>query len=683
MPDLELKIRSRDIDTLIKHISEYNPDADLDLIRRAYEFSDMAHEGTTRFSGEPYITHPLEVAIILARLKLDCTTISAALLHDIVEDTGFNLNDIRKEFGEEVALLVDGVTKISHIKNRSRATAQAETLRKMLIATIRDVRVILIKLADKLHNMRTIMFQRLDKRYRIALETMELYAPLARRLGMNRVSSELEDLSFYVLYFEEYMDLKRRVQKRENEVEEYLNNVRTQLIDHLGRMGIDFEIEGRAKHLYSIFKKMQEQDKNFEEIYDIRGIRVITDEIRNCYAILGTIHTLWSPIASRFKDYIAVPKANMYQSLHTTVIGPEGHPLEVQIRTREMHATAEMGIAAHWLYKDHIGPRRATPELAILQNFSETYSDTNSSREFMTDLKMDLYEDEIFVFTPRGKIINLAKDATPVDFAYAIHTEVGNHASGAKVNNKMVPLRSRLQSGDIVEIQTSKKAHPSREWLKFVKSSNARYKIRNWLRKNNNLIQEAERDAAAAEEKRREKEAEARASVSIPSDEHIKLKKLSRQKNTPVSVAGASNVMIRLSQCCQPIPGDDAVGFVTRGRGITVHKRDCPQLKRLMTEPERLINIVWEESRDSYFPVKVCVKAIDRPNLLKDMAEKISNAHTNIIKMEAEVKEQDNAVLKFVLEVTSNDHLNAIMEKIRSLKNVTEVFKMNEKVILK
>ncbi|MBN2160486.1 MAG: bifunctional (p)ppGpp synthetase/guanosine-3',5'-bis(diphosphate) 3'-pyrophosphohydrolase [Spirochaetes bacterium] len=676
MPDFELKIRSRDIGTLLKIIKNSNPEIDLSVIQKAYLFANAAHEGQVRLSGEPYIVHPLEVGIILSALKLDTSTIAAALMHDTVEDTGTTLDMIEKAFGEEVAQLVDGVTKISSLKRSSKTTAQAATLRKMLIATVKDVRVIIIKLADKLHNMRTIMFQPIETAVRVAKETLEIYAPLARRLGMSQMSSELEDLAFHVLEPKAYNEIKKNIAQQNTELEAYLENVRKLLVQRLRELGITAEITGRAKHYYSIQKKIEEQKKTFKEIYDIRAIRIITNEISDCYGVLGVVHTLWSPIVSRFKDYIAVPKSNMYQSLHTTVIGPDGHPLEIQIRTEKMHATAEMGIAAHWVYKDEPGAiKKDYKNISFLKDITEWQTNLKNTREFMKSLKMDLYENEIFVFTPKGKIIKLPKGSTPVDFAYAIHTEIGNTCVGTKVNGRMVPLKTRLKSGDIVEIMTSKKGHPSEAWLKFVMSPSARYKISSYMRKQLESVTKTDKTDKQKEEKT--------ATASIPKDEQIKLKSLTRQKQTGITIEGTSDVLIKLSQCCQPIPGDDVVGFITRGRGITVHKRSCPSLRRLAAEKERLINIVWEGSPNMLFPVKVIVEAIDRPNLLKDVADEISLSKTNIIKAEAHVEDGNIAIFKLILEVTSNDHLKEVSKRLKKIKNVTNVYKLNEKVVLK
>ncbi|MDY6934902.1 MAG: bifunctional (p)ppGpp synthetase/guanosine-3',5'-bis(diphosphate) 3'-pyrophosphohydrolase [Spirochaetota bacterium] len=676
MPEIEFKIRSRDIDTLVDIVTQYCTQIEIEQLSKAYEYAENAHKCQFRLSGEPFIIHPLEVAIILANLNLDITTIKAALLHDVVEDTETSLEFIKEKFGEDTSLLVDGVTKISSIKKRTRYDEQALNLRKMLLSTIKDVRVIIIKLADKLHNMRTIMFQPEVKQKQIAKEVLDIYAPMAGRLGISKIRSELEDIAFRVLYAEEYNKISREVVQKKQEIVIYIKNIENTLQDKLNENNIKAVITGRAKHYYSIFRKMQLQKRPLDDIFDIRAIRIITDEIKDCYAILGIIHTIWPPIGSRFKDYIAVPKSNMYRSIHTTVIGPEGHALEIQIRTWEMHSTAEMGIAAHWLYKEDSNvSENEFINLALLKNINKWPAELNDTREFMKELKMDLYDDEIFVFTPKGKIINLAKGSTAIDFAYAIHTEIGNHCIGAKVNNTIVPLRSEIKSGDIIEILTSKKGHPSQTWLKYVKSSNARYKIRSWLRNQENNQKVTEPDEPSNKD---EKIAE----VTIPKDELLRIKDFPKRKILGISVDGTSNIQIKLSQCCQPIPGDEVIGFITRGRGITAHKKDCSSLKRLSIEKERLINIIWESSENIY-PVKIAVFAIDRPNLLKDIVSEISLHNTNMLKVEAQVKEKDNAIFKFVLQVRNVDHLKEIISRIKKIKSVSKVHKINEKVLIK
>ncbi len=679
--EFEFKIRQRDIATLIDLIRKNNNESDVEIVKKAYDVAYKAHEGQTRLSGEPYIIHPLEVAITLAMLRLDTTTICAALLHDVVEDTEHSKDFLAKEFNDEVAMLVDGVTKISSLKNRSKSHAQAETLRKMLLATVKDVRVIIIKLADKQHNMRTIMFQPEYKQQRIAKETLDIYAPIARRLGISRLATELEDLSFHVLYRDEFNEIKRKIAQRQSEVESYLENVRYIINNKLAELKINVEIKGRAKSFYSIYRKMVLSNKSFDDIYDIRGIRLLTDEMKDCYAILGVIHSIWSPVEGRFKDYIAVPKSNMYQSLHTTVIGPEGFPLEVQIRTKDMDATAEMGIAAHWIYKDKEKIiKNDYKNLSILTNLDSISIDAMNTRDFVSTVKMDLYEDEIFVFTPKGEIIKLPSGSTPIDFAYAIHTEVGNRCSGAKVNNKLIPLRTKLKSGEIIEIITSKNSHPAEAWLKIVKSGNARYKIRNWLKKHSDEFVKTEEELKRKEERKKEVK---KARVSIPEDEQIRVRNLGKTGKIGISIEGNSNVLIKLAQCCQPIPGDEVIGFITRGRGVTIHKVSCPSIERLSLEKERFIHIIWDKDEGNKYPIKMTVESIDRPNLLKDVTDEISLAKSNILKVEAQSSGNGKAVLKFILEVTSNEHLTDILKRIKKIKSVTNVYKINEKVIMK
>ncbi len=668
-----LKNKSTDISNLISLITT-NSEAEIEFINKAYEFACEAHKNQYRLSGELYITHPIEVAKILANLKLDTTTICSALLHDVIEDTKISIETIKKEFNEETALLVDGVTKISSLKKRTRYD-ELYNIRKMLLATVNDVRVILIKLADKLHNMRTINFQPENKQEAISKEVLDIYAPMAHRLGMSKIASELEDIAFKILNPEEYKEIAAKVVQKILEMEIYISYVQEILSKKFKKMNINAQITGRAKHYYSIFKKMKVQEKNISDIFDIRAIRIIVDEVKDCYGILGIIHSLWSPITSRFKDYIAVPKSNMYQSLHTTVIGPYGHPLEFQIRTREMHATAENGIAAHWLYKEDPTIKAKTyKNITLLKNIQKRRFEKDEPRELLKELKMDLYADEIFTFTPKGKIVKLAKGSTPVDFAYAIHTEVGHHCIGARVNNNIVPLKTELKSGDIVEIRTGKKERPSGSWLKFVKSSNARYKIRSWLRRDQENISNTSR--------KQEQKSKKTIEVSVHNNELFKLKDISKQINRNLIIDGTSNLQLKLSQCCQPIPGDDVIGFITRGRGLTVHKKTCASLNRLKAEEERFINIVWEATKDTY-PVKIAIHALDRPNLIKDIANEIASLKVNIIKMEVDAKQADNVNFKFILEVQSTNHLNELFHLLKKIKNITSVHKLNEKVLIK
>ncbi|HEY1406893.1 MAG TPA: bifunctional (p)ppGpp synthetase/guanosine-3',5'-bis(diphosphate) 3'-pyrophosphohydrolase [Spirochaetota bacterium] len=687
MPGIELKIKSRDFTTLLESVKESRPDADLDLIERAFRYAEEKHRDQKRLSGEPYIIHPLEVAIILAHQNMDSVSIAAALLHDVVEDTGTTLEEISRLFGADVAALVDGVTKISSLKKKTIKDIQndqAETLRKMLMATVNDARVIVIKLADKTHNMRTIIFQPQHKQERMANEVFEIYAPLAGRLGMSKVRSELEDLSFKVIHPDEYSTIKEKMALiQRSELEAYLEEVRTLLREKLGDMRIEAHVFGRVKHYYSIFRKMQSQNKTFEEIFDIRAVRIITNEVRDCYAILGAVHTLWSPVPNRFKDYIAMPKTNMYQSLHTTVIGPGNHFLELQIRTKEMDLTAELGIAAHWAYKEKLSiPHK---EMSILSDINRWREELTDSRDFMTDLKMELYQEEVFVFTPKGKIVKLPKGSTPIDFAFVIHSEVGSHCVGAKINGKLSPLKTELVSGDIVEVLTNAKGHPSETWLKYVKSSTARHRIRSWLRRHapeyeKGLQERADEKLAKAKPKDK---TDRKIDIAIPKEEVLKIREYSGKSSGGIIVEGQTNVMIRLSQCCQPIPGDDIIGFVTRGRGITVHKRSCPSLTRLAAEPERFINIIWAEGQQSTYPVKIAVYAVDRLNLLKDIADKFAEMKVNILKIEADVNPGGDATFKFVVQVTSLTHVSHIANELRKVKSVRRAQKLNEKVVIK
>jgi len=675
MSEFELKIHSRDIETLQEIIEKKHADKYKDIVQKAYEYSLNAHKDQFRLSGEPYIIHPLEVAITLAKLNLDISSILAGLLHDVVEDTEVSLEILTNKFGEDVAMLVDGVTKISSIKNKSKAAAQAETLRKMLLATSKDLRIIIIKLSDKLHNMRTIQFQKEYKQHRIALETLEIYAPIARRLGMTRISSELEDISFHVLYEGEYNHLKEKISQKVNEIDKYIEQVRIELTKQLAKQNLDVRITGRSKHYFSIFRKMKLQNKSFEEIYDIRAIRIITEDIKDCYATLGIIHSLWTPVTSRFKDYIAVPKSNMYQSLHTSVIGPGGFSLEIQIRTKEMDKTAEMGVAAHWLYKESSdSQKKDTTNISLFKNIKSWETEETSTREFMQALKMDLYDQEIFIFTPKGKIIKLAKDSTPLDFAYAIHTEVGHKTNGAKVNNKIVPLKSKLHSGDIVEILTSKTTHPTKAWLKIVKSPNARYKIRSWLKR---------QEEQKTDDQKKKKILEKTISVTISNNDQKKLKKSYKTEEHEITVDGSSDIMIKLPQCCQPIPGDDVIGFITRGRGITVHKKDCSSIKHLKNEKERFIEILWENKEKKSYPVKIKAIATDRADLLKDLTDVLSSFNINIIKVDAQILKNKKAEFKVIIEVKSQNHLTTIINAIKAIQNIEKIFKLNEKVVLK
>src|SRR6056297_2585180 len=610
-----------EIEDLLKKIRSNMEDPDLDIVKKAYKLAEEAHEGQYRVSGEPYVEHPINVGYILADLGLDIISISAALLHDVVEDTKFTRDDIEEMFGNEVALLVDGVTKLTKLDFKSKEEHQAESLRKMFLAMAKDIRVVLIKLADRLHNMRTLEHLSREKQVLKSEETIEIYAPLAHRLGMSRMKSELEDLSFYFLQPDVYDELKKKLKENRSSRNRNIQNAISTLREKIKEQDLNAEIYGRSKHLYSIYQKMQRKEVDFSEIYDLTAVRVLVDSVRECYQVLGVVHEIWKPMPGRFKDYIAMPKSNMYQSLHTTVIGPSGDPLEVQIRTHEMHKTAEYGIAAHWRYKEGKTTDNDYEEkLSWLRQLLEWQKDLQEPQEFMKALKIDLFEDEVFVFTPKGDVMSLPRGGTPIDFAYHIHTEVGHNCVGAKVNGKIVPLEYELNNGDIVNIITSKKSTgPSKDWLKFVKTSTARSKIKRWFKKQQRdeiirrgkelLKREFDRQNIELSGKEREKELDRIAdelgegtrenllesigynNISVKQvinkldikEEEISIDDLKSTPSTKssdkgVTVKGVNNLKVRTAKCCNPVPGDDIVGYITRGRGISIHRRGCPNL---------------------------------------------------------------------------------------------------------
>jgi GTP pyrophosphokinase len=708
------------LQTLIEEIPKYQPGADLDLITRAYRFSEQSHRGQRRASGEPYFSHPLEVAGILADFKMDVTTITAGLLHDVLEDTGATKEELFREFGPEIAELVDGVTKIGKLAFSSREERQAENFRKMLVAMARDLRVLMIKLADRLHNMRTLDYLTAERARKVAQETLDIYAPLAHRLGMAKVKAELEDLSLRALNPEDYLDLQRRVAKRRLEREAEINQVIAILEKKLGEVGIEAQIRGRPKHFFSIWKKMHEQGREFDEIYDLTAVRVITNTVRDCYGALGVIHSLWKPVPGRFKDFIAMPKVNMYQSLHTTVIGPKGDPVEIQIRTLEMHRVAEEGIAAHWLYKEKkAGKDKFDNSFHWLRQLLEWQQEMKDPREFMESVRVDLFPDEVYVFTPKGDVKSLPEGSTPIDFAYAVHTEVGHRCLGAKVNGKLVALRYTLRQGDIVEIQTSPAHHPSRDWLKIVKSSRARTKINQWLK-----AEERARSLALGRElferearKYRLSPANLLGSEEIkrvasdfgfPSAEdllasigygktsvHQVLAKLAPAEvheaeraaeakpqraakpskvEEGVKIRGAEDLLVRFAKCCSPVNGDAIVGFITRGRGLTVHTRDCLTVAQGALDKERLVSVEWDASEPATRPVRIAVYiGRDRPGLLADISSAISSRQGNITKAEVTVTEDRRGINHFVVEVTDLSQLQGIMQAIRDVKDVINV----------
>ena len=704
------------LETLIEAIPKYQPGADMAVLERAYRFSEASHQGQQRASGEPYLSHPLEVAHLLVDFKMDVTTVTAGLLHDVIEDTKATKADLEREFGKEIAELVDGVTKIGKLAFSSREERQAENFRKMLIAMARDLRVIMIKLADRLHNMRTLQFLPLEKGRKIAQETLDIYAPLAHRLGMSNVKAELEDLALRTLHADAYVDLHRRVAKRRLEREADINQVITIIEKKLSEVGIESQIRGRPKHFFSIWKKMHDQGREFDEIYDLTAVRVITNSVRDCYGALGVIHSLWKPVPGRFKDFIAMPKVNMYQSLHTTVIGPQGEPVEIQIRTWDMHRIAEDGIAAHWLYKEKkTGKDKVDDSLLWLRQLMETQQDTKDPAEFLDSVRVDLFPDEVYVFTPKGDVKALPEGATPIDFAYAVHTKVGEHTVGAKVNNKLVPLRHVLRQGDIVEVVTSPSQHPSRDWLKIVKSTRARTKINQWLK-----VEERARSIELGREmfEREAKKYRLNATALLAGEEikkitadlghpavddllasigygkasvHQLLNRLApggllepterpratttRPKDEQgVRIRGVEDLLVRFAKCCNPLPGDQIVGFITRGRGLTVHARDCLTVAKSVLDRERIIDVEWDVDEPAKRPVRVAVYiGRDRNGLLSEITGAISAKNGNITKAEVTVTDDRRGINRFVIEVSDLSQLQDIMTAIRDVPDVINV----------
>ena len=704
------------LETLIEAIPKYQPGADLDVLQRAYRFSEVSHKGQQRASGEPYLSHPLEVAHLLVDFKMDVTTVTAGLLHDVLEDTHATKAELEKEFGKEIAELVDGVTKLGKLAFSSREERQAENFRKMLIAMARDLRVIMIKLADRLHNMRTLHFLPAERARKIAQETLDIYAPLAHRLGMSNVKAELEDLALRTLHADAYLDLQRRVAKRRLEREADINQVIAIIERKLSEVGIESQIRGRPKHFYSIWKKMHDQGREFDEIYDLTAVRVITGSVRDCYGALGVIHSLWKPVPGRFKDFIAMPKVNMYQSLHTTVIGPKGDPVEIQIRTWDMHRIAEDGIAAHWLYKEKkTGKDKIDDSLLWLRQLMETQQDTKDPAEFLDSVRVDLFPDEVYVFTPKGDVKALPEGATPIDFGYAVHTKVGEHTVGAKVNGKLVPLRYVLRQGDIVEIITSPSQHPSRDWLKIAKSTRARSKINQWLK-----VEERARSIELGREMfdRETKKYRLNGAALLGGEEikrvagdlgypgvddllaavgygkasvHQLLNKLSpggliepteRPRATTtrpkaeqgVRIRGVEDLLVRFARCCNPLPGDQIVGFITRGRGLTVHARDCLTVAKSVLDRERIIDVEWDIEEPGKRPVRVAVYiGRDRPGILSEITGAISGKNGNITKAEVTVTDDRRGINHFVIEVADLSQLQEIMTAIRDVRDVINV----------
>ena len=708
---MDTKIPANLAEFVIK-IESFNANIDIELIRRAYEFAERAHAGQMRVSGHQYIDHCIEVAFFLAELHMDSATIAAGMVHDVVEDTDITLEDIRREFGDEVAELVDGVTKIGAMHFDSIEEQQVEYFRKMLLSMAKDIRVIVIKLADRLHNMRTLEHLAPEKRRRIAQETRDVYCPLAHRLGINKAKVELEDLALKYLEPETYNDLAKKVKEKKEEREAYIQEVATPIKNALSKDGIIATVYGRAKHLDSIYRKIRVRKVPFEEIYDLLAIRVIVNNERECYHALGIIHSMWKPVAGRFHDYIANPKPNGYRSLHTTVFGPHNRKVEIQIRTHQMHYVAENGIAAHWLYKE--GRReisRDDRQMLWLRDILEWQKDMTNPSEFLEYLKVDLYSEDIFIFTPNGRLVHLPRGSTPLDFAFQIHTEVGIHCAGAKINGRLQPLSTVLESGDTVEIITNPNRTPSHDWLKLVKSSSARSKIRRWLNQAG-----FEQSVALGREivERRLKEVR----IKMPPDE--KLQEYAEQLNKKtaadllaaigngslaarpllaliqpeekkeetgfvgrvldklrgskgIKVQGLDNMMFRFAGCCQPVPGDDIVGFITRGRGVTIHQAECPVAVDISnTNPERKIEVSWDTGPDQSFVVQLDMTVEDRKNMLRDITQAIADANTNV--RGAEMYAHDTtAEGRFVVEVSNLTHLNRIIDKVRKVKGVISV----------
>ena len=687
---------------------------DLELLALAFQYSKEKHAGQKRSSGEEYITHCVAVASILGEIHPDTVTIAASFLHDVVEDSGVDLDEIRQEFGAEIATLVDGLTKISRVEFRSLAERQVENYRKLLLSMAADARVIIVKLADRLHNMRTLEHLDPARQRRIALETKEIYAPLAHRLGMARVRWELEDLAFKFLKPEEYQELSATVAEKRSEREDLIRRMVEPLSEELQAAGLDCVVQGRAKHLWSIWRKMQKREKSYEEIYDVLAVRVVLPTIRDCYHGLGVIHNKWTPLTERFHDYIATPKSNLYQSLHTTIFGPGGRLYEIQLRTDDMHRTAELGIAAHWRYKEGGRGDEVDEKLSWFRQVLEWQKETHEPEEFLEFLRIDLFQDEIFVFTPAGDVMQLPRGATPIDFAYAVHTEIGNRCSGAKVNGRIAPLARALKNGDTVEILTSDSQRPNRDWLSFVRTSRARHRIRSWIRdEEQESATQLGKDILAREWRRRKAKPDdadlkraadklnihggadglhatvGRGDIGIakavravlPDDTEpvertvTPLSKLVRRvRTTPkgVKIQGMDNLMVRYSQCCQPVPGDDVMGYITVGRGISIHRCDCPNVLNLPNVPERRVVIDWGTDDAQRFLVRIEMEGTDRHGLFADMARAVSDTGTNI--QSASITAVEGGMQgQFVIEVENLAHLKKVLRKIRRVKGVLSV----------
>lgn len=723
----------------------YNSNYNTELIGKAYDMAWKLHDGQMRKSGEPYIIHPIAVVKILAQLGMDDSTIIGGLLHDVVEDTEYTREMLVKDFGEEIALLVDGVTKLGSIKFDTKEEAQAENLRKMFLAMSKDIRVLIIKLADRLHNMRTAQYWSPKKQQEKSRETLDIYAPLASRLGIYTVKFELEDIALKYLHPDEYENLKIEVQEKKEQRNEFISQVIKEIKEALDEMDLNYDISGRSKHLFSVYKKMVIQHKQLDEIFDLTAVRVIVETVKDCYAVLGQVHTMWKPIPGRFKDYIAMPKPNMYQSLHTTVLGDNGEPFEIQIRTYEMHRVAEYGIAAHWKYKEGNTSGKQDNEdmkLAWLRQTLEWQQELKDPKEFLDTLKMDLFATQVFVFTPKGEVIDLPADATPLDFAFKIHTDVGCKCVGAKVNGKMVPIDHHLNNGDIVEIVTSSNSSgPSIDWLKIVKSSTARTKIRQYLRKENkgddvnrgrealekylkkkgydpavvartSVLQRTLKDYGAAnidelfvliskgtpsvnkyanvlitmfeEEQEKERKKEAEKEKQLLSGEHRKEKdkeaeraERKRRDNPGIIVKGADNLMIRIARCCNPVPGDEIIGFITKGRGISVHRADCSNIVNLPEEEKvRFIDVEWEDLKvGKSYNADICIVSADRKGIFSDISRTCEDLDVHISGVNAKSGKDETVNITLTLSITSTQQMQKVLRTLRNVEGVTNVYR--------
>ncbi|MBI4483747.1 MAG: bifunctional (p)ppGpp synthetase/guanosine-3',5'-bis(diphosphate) 3'-pyrophosphohydrolase [Acidobacteria bacterium] len=716
-------IRFEDI---VEKVEREHPDADSELLRKAYVFSAKEHKGQVRQSGEPYLTHPLEVANILAELQLDAVTVSVGLLHDVVEDTLTSVEEIEKHFGKDVAHIVDGLTKISKFAFSSRTEKQVEIFRKMLLAMVDDIRVILVKLADRLHNMRTLQYLPPEKREHIARETLDIYAPIAHRLGMGKLRSELEDLAFSYLDPQSYQNIVSLLEKKRAVSDRFISDVKKTLEKNLKEHEVQAEIQSRIKRIYSIYQKMIRQKVTLDQIYDLIAFRIITDSIKDCYAVLGIVHNTWKPIPGRIKDYIAMPRPNLYQSLHTTIIGKRGEPFEVQIRTREMHRIAEEGIAAHWKYKEkRLAEDSEDQRFVWLRHLLEWQKEVRDPHQFLSNLRIDLYPEEVYTFTPKGEVITLPKGATPVDFAFAIHTEVGNHCVGARVNGRLVPLKYKLKNGEIVEILTSKEQEPSRDWLSFVKTSRARGRVRHWIKtKEKDQAMELGRRLLEKEAKKyrinlkKELQSDEFARIcreygySSPQDifsdlgygkiaPRTVLQRLAPGKvadevvaaaeaaesrltsvvrrvlgktDTPIQVKGHNDLLIYRAKCCNPIRGDDVIGYITRGKGVAVHSSTCHNLDFLLMNPERKVEVQWtDESPSDLYSVKLSIMTEDRQGILADITTAISNIKINIKDIKAKTIEDSRGVIDLTVEIADVKHLERVVRLLKEVEGVHQV----------